>query len=185
MVCAFAQPNASFVSTPDSVNIDNPQIVFTNQSTNAYTYDWDFGDGGSSVATNPTHVYAATPSNYVVTLYAYSQADCYDSLMMTIRVYEDILYYVPNAFTPDNDGVNDVFMPVLTSGLDINNYQLLIFNRWGEQLFESHDRDIGWDGSYMNGDYFCQVGVYTWKIVVNASQNNEIILEVGHVTLLR
>jgi gliding motility-associated-like protein len=185
LVCAFAQPNASFFSTPDSVNIDNPQIVFTNQSTNAYTYVWDFGDGGSSVSTNPTHVYAAQPDNYVVTLYAYSQADCYDSLMMNIRVYEDIIYYVPNAFTPDNDGINDLFMPELTSGLDINNYELLIFNRWGEQIFESHDRDIGWDGSYMNGDYLCEVGVYTWRIVIKASQNNDIITQMGHVTLLR
>jgi gliding motility-associated-like protein len=99
---------------------------------------------------------------------------------------------VPNSFTPNGDGTNDVFLPVITSGVDLGNYQLLIFNRWGQVVFSTTDPTMGWDGTYMNlqefltgEDNFAQDGTYTWKIILNSSQNEGAVEKVGHVTLLR
>ncbi len=112
--------------------------------------------------------------------------------MRTVKVYDDIIYYVPNAFTPNGDGTNDVFFPVLTAGLDLSQYQLLIFNRWGEVVFESRDYDYRWDGTYpehagqnARNQNMAQDDVYVWKIRVVASQSQETIELVGHVTLLK
>jgi gliding motility-associated-like protein len=107
-------------------------------------------------------------------------------------VYEDIIIYVPNSFTPNGDGTNDIFLPIITSGLDEKKYTMYIFNRWGDIVFESHNPNEGWDGSYpdvlehLNGmNNYAQDGVYTWKIIFNGSQNEEALEKIGHVNLLR
>jgi len=141
------------------------------------------------------HEYAEIPQDYVVTLYAYNVEGCYDSSFMTVTVYEDIIYYVPNAFTPNGDGTNDIFLPVLTSGIDLTtDYEFSIFNRWGEQVFMTTDPLQGWDGFYPNIGTFidlegtennkAQDGVYTWKIQFKALQNQDVRQINGHVTLL-
>ena len=99
---------------------------------------------------------------------------------------DDLLLYVPNTFTPDGDDFNEIFNPVLTRGFDPYNYTLLIFNRWGEVVFESHDHTIGWDGNYggASGNR-CQDGTYTWKLVVGSDDSKEVKEFVGHVNLIR
>jgi gliding motility-associated-like protein len=192
LVCVFAEPDAIFFANPDSALVSEPIIAFDNQSNNAYTYYWDFGDGSTSLSTNPIHEYDDIPESYVVTLYAYNEVGCYDSAFLTVTIYEEIIYYVPNTFTPNGDGSNDVFMPIITSGIETKGYELLIFNRWGEEIFRSSDPTIGWDGFVPDiGTYFGQVGnkaqdgTYVWKITMNASQNQDVIVRTGHVNLLR
>lgn len=191
-VCAYDIPVADFIVSPDSALVSEPLFEFTNQSIDAFTYLWDFGDGSSSLSTNPIHEYDDVPESYVVTLFAYNEFGCYDSTLLTVTVYEDLIFYVPNSFTPNGDGTNDVFLPVITSGVDLGNYQLLIFNRWGQVVFSTTDPTMGWDGTYMNiqefltgEDNFAQDGTYTWKIILNSSQNEGAVEKVGHVTLLR
>jgi gliding motility-associated-like protein len=191
-VCAYDIPVADFIVSPDSALVSEPLFEFTNQSIDAFTYLWDFGDGSSSLSTNPIHEYDDVPESYVVTLFAYNEFGCYDSTFLTVTVYEDLIFYVPNSFTPNGDGTNDVFLPVITSGVDLGNYQLLIFNRWGQVVFSTTDPTMGWDGTYMNlqefltgEDNFAQDGTYTWKIILNSSQNEGAVEKVGHVTLLR
>ena len=77
---------------------------------------------------------------------------------------EELLYYVPNSFTPDGDGVNDTFLPTFTSGYDPYDYSLLIFNRWGQIVFESHDATKGWNATMGVDGEIVQDGTYTWKI---------------------
>jgi gliding motility-associated-like protein len=108
---------------------------------------------------------------------------CVDSANYTVVVLEELLVYVPNTFTPNNDALNNTFKPIMTAGFDRFNYQLLIFNRWGEVIFESLDPDIGWDGSY-NGSIM-QDGVYTWKIKFGILQNEDTKEMTGHVNLIR
>jgi gliding motility-associated-like protein len=115
-----------------------------------------------------------------------------DTSVAEFIVYEDLIFYVPNSFTPNNDGTNDVFLPVITAGLDDQKYTLLIFNRWGEIVFESNDPSVGWDGSYLSinemltgNETNAQSGVYTWKILLNKNKNEGAVEKVGHVTLLR
>jgi len=194
IVCAYAIPDADFIVSSDSLPIGDPTVTFTNQSTDAFTYVWDFGDGTTSTSTNPVHVYPTEPAEYVVTLYAYNELGCYDSMLLTITVWEDLLVYVPNSFTPNNDGTNDEFLPVMTSGFDPKSYELRIFNRWGAVVFYSNDPLIGWDGKYPDAieglitgssDGYAQDGVYTWKIRFTGLQNEDAYEYVGHVTLLR
>jgi gliding motility-associated-like protein len=191
-VCAYELPTANFIANPDSMLVTEPNFEFTNFSSNSYTYLWEFGDGNTSLSTNPIHTYPNIPGNYVVTLYAYNELGCYDSTFFTVTVYEDIIVYVPNSFTPNGDGTNDIFLPIITSGLDEKKYTMYIFNRWGDIVFESHNPNEGWDGSYpdvlehLNGmNNYAQDGVYTWKIIFNGSQNEEALEKIGHVNLLR
>jgi gliding motility-associated-like protein len=107
--------------------------------------------------------------------------------------------YVPNSFTPNGDEFNNVFLPVISTGREISDYELLIFNRWGEVIFESHDINIGWDGTYgpridlnINGEpivsqhgKMAQDGVYIWTLNVVFKDKGIPIKEQGHVNLLR
>ena len=200
MVCVYAIPDALFTVSQDSMPTSEPVFELTNLSTNAYTYLWDFGNFTTSTATNPIQTYNAAASEYVITLFAYNQFGCYDSMFLTVAVTEDLLYYVPNTFTPNGDGTNDIFLPVLTAGFDPTSYTLLIFNRWGEVLFESHDPAVGWDGQYKpmlrvgnaelklnpcNYEDIMQDGTYTWKIQFTGLQNESAYEFVGHVNLLK
>ena len=194
IVCAYAIPTADFIVSSDSLPISDPTVEFTNQSTDAFTYVWDFGDGTTSTSTNPIHVYPVEPAEYVVTLYAYNELGCYDSMILTITVWEDLLVYVPNSFTPNEDGTNDVFLPQMTSGFDPKSYELWVFNRWGEVVFYTNDPQAGWDGQYpdfmeelimQSSENYAQDGVYTWKIRFTGLQNEDAYEYVGHVTLLR
>src|SRR5690606_7439232 len=135
---------------------------FTNQSLHATNYEWDFGDEfGYSNEEHPTYVYSYEESDvYLITLIASNNIGCADTTYQEIRITEEELFYVPNTFTPDGDKFNPVFKPVITSGVDIYDYRLLVFNRWGEILFESYHPAVGWDGTY--GNMPCQDGTYIW-----------------------
>ena len=150
---------------------------------------WNFGDNsGSSAVINPSHDYSNNPiGDYVVTLIAYSALGCTDTAYATITIQEELIFYVPNTFTPDDDNYNQTFQPVFTSGYDPYDYTLYIFNRWGELIFESHDASVGWDGSYgSNGEItLVQDGTYTWKIEFKTTKNDERKMIVGHVNILR
>ncbi len=179
-------PNASFTPYNTTLTTLNTEVHFENESTGASSYDWTFGDNSAnSGLTNPVHTYDENETgNYLVTLIAYSNAGCSDTAYGYIRVEEEIIYYVPNTFTPDNDSYNQFFQPVFTSGYDPFDYTLLIFDRWGEIIFESHDVTKGWDGTY-SGNYKVQDGTYTWKIEFKTSMNDERIMDVGHVNIIR
>jgi gliding motility-associated-like protein len=116
-------------------------------------------------------------------LIATSSLGCIDTAFSSIEMAEQLLYFVPNTFTPDGDLKNNFFQPVFTSGFDPYNFNMLIFNRWGEILFETNNAAIGWDGTY-NGNYV-QDGVYTWKIEFKAKENDKKHFLSGHVNLFR
>ena len=103
------------------------------------------------------------------------------------EVVEDLIFYVPNTFTPDGDTYNQIFRPVFTSGYDPFDYQLLIFNRWGETIFESNDSNVGWDGTYGLGDQvrYVQDGTYTWRIEFKLKRNDSRKIVNGHVNVIR
>src|SRR5690554_8199582 len=85
---------------------------------------------------------------------------------MLLPVREELLFYIPNTFTPDNDNFNETFKPVFTSGIDLQSYTLYIFNRWGELVFESHNTEVGWDGSYgAESNTTVKSGTYLWKVI--------------------
>ncbi len=184
-ICVEGSPIADFTANPSVVTTENPTVNFTNQSSGATSYLWDFGDFSSfSSEVSPSHTYPNENDDfYEVILIATNDIGCSDTAVTIIEVRDELLYWVPNAFTPDNDKYNETFQPVFTSGFDPFNYKLLIFNRWGEVLFESNNAAVGWDGTY--GGSIVQDGTYVWKIEFREKYTDKRIVETGHVILLR
>ena len=178
-------PNASFTPSANVVDNFSALINFTNTSTGATSYLWNFGDNtGSTIQPSPSHQFPSeTSGSYLVQLIAYSPLGCPDTAYATITVNEEVIFYVPNSFTPDSDDFNETFQPVFSSGFDPFDYTLLIFDRWGEVLFESHNAEIGWNGTY--GGKLMQDGTYTWKIEFKTLATDERRVVHGHVILLK
>ncbi|MBI3240067.1 MAG: gliding motility-associated C-terminal domain-containing protein, partial [Flavobacteriia bacterium] len=86
-------------------------------------------------------------------------------------------------FTPDGDEFNNIFLPILTSGIDFSDFELKIYDRWGEILFESYDVNVGWDGTY-HGKIVPQ-GTYTWTLQFGLIENDKDLFLTGHVSLMR
>jgi len=188
MICVENNPIASFTQSQNTLTTIDTEVQFTNTSVGGIDYVWNFGDNSSTSSTfSPTHLYPEVGGSYQISLTVSTLFGCTDVAYSTIKVEEDLLYYVPNTFTPDLDNFNPTFKPVFTSGFDPYDYTLLIFNRWGEIVFESHDANIGWDGSYgSKGEInMSQDGTYTWKIEFKLLKNDERKFLVGHVNLLR
>ena len=176
-------PDANFTFAPTLISVSDPTVQFTNSSQNANTYVWSFGEGTTSTETSPSFTYPQEEASYTVTLIALSANGCLDSIRKVVVIGEGLIYYVPNSFTPNNDGINDEFLPVLTSGFDAASYQLTIFDRWGEIVFETKELIQGWTGAYENE--LVQSGVYIWHIQFKHKDNDVIETAEGHVTLLR
>lgn len=178
-------PIASFTASPHEVGVLNSFVQMTNYSTGATSYLWDFGDATvGSTLTNPGHVFPSeNAGSYQVELIAFSPLMCSDTAYQSIKVNEDLIYFVPNTFTPDGDSHNQEFKPVFTSGFDQQDYHLMIFNRWGEVVFQSKNYEVGWDGVCDTG--YCQDGVYTWRIEFKMIDGDERQILHGHVNLLR
>lgn len=184
-VCVYPEPTAAFYITPEQVNSQEPVATMVNQSSDATNYVWDFGDGtGNSNEFSPAHNFPSqTTANYTVTLIAFNDYGCSDTTTRKVLMEEALIYYVPNSFTPDGDEYNQVFVPIFTSGFDPYNYSFLIYNRWGELIFESNNHLVGWDGSYHGK--IAKEGVYTWKITFKIfGQDNRKVLH-GSVNLIR
>ena len=156
---------ASFLPDPKTITSTSPVTNFVNSSTNSIGYYWDFGDGTTSTVNNPTHEYTIDESTvYNVYMIAYNADGCNDTVTQSVIVKEELIYYVPNTFTPDGDEFNNEFYPVFHSGHDPYSYAMYIFDRWGTIVFETHDISKGWKGTYGSTDKLAQDGVYIWKI---------------------
>ena len=103
--------------------------------------------------------------------------------VITVDVCPNLLYYIPNTFTPDGNELNQTWLPVFTAGFDPYNYHLAVYNRWGEAVFESSDANQGWDGTY--GLYNCQDGLYVYEINFSTKTTSAKYMLTGHFTLIR
>lgn len=186
----FPRPRSGFEIKPLLVYIPGGIMYTNNLSFDASRYEWDFGDGGTSTAYEPEHKYQ-DEGFYTITLKAFNQFDCMDSTVLenVVKVQKGGQVLIPNAFSPNlsgagggggsSDGKNDVFLPITRGVVE---FELMIFNRWGELLFESRDPDKGWDGTY-NGR-LCQQDVYIYKLSASY-ETGEKLVRVGDVNLIR
>lgn len=185
MLQVYPEPEARFTYTPHPTTILNTEVRFQNGTTGADSYVWTFEDGHPSYSTftNPTSTFPeGVVGNYDVTLIAISEYGCTDTLTKNIRVLPEVLLFAPNTFTPDGDGFNEVWKLHL-SGIDIYDVKLEVFNRWGEQVFESYDLEYGWDGTY-NGHVLPE-GTYVWKLQAGDAITDERHEWNGFVTILK
>jgi gliding motility-associated-like protein len=184
-ICIENNPTALFTANPNMINSDNSTVNFSNLSSGATSYIWNFGDDEQSVQVSPSHLFNVNEGDFSVTLTAISQLGCTSEYNLSIVYEEDLIFYVPNSFTPDGDQFNQVFVPVFSSGIDPTSYHLSIFDRWGELIFESYDIHVGWDGTYKVIQGLVQEGIYVWKIDFKLKKNDDRRLVTGHVNMIR
>ena len=177
----FPLPYANFTLDPEIINLLDADISFTDLSVgNIVDWNWNFGDGEISSAQNPNHVYTDTGA-FTINLVVTTNHGCTDETSRQLIVEPDFMFYVPNAFTPNEDGKNDGFRGY-GEGIKWETYEMSIFNRWGELIYYTEDINDPWDGSYK--DKQVEVSVYVWKIRfydVNGESHNFY----GHVSLVR
>jgi len=175
-------PVADFIYSPlDPSNI-NPEIQFQDLSQGAVSWGWSFGDGGHSIQQNPFHTYVDT-GLFVITQFVKHKSGCIDTLSKTIDIKPVITYFLPNAFTPNGDGTNDVFKGTGVF-LGLEDFEMLIWNRWGEKIFVSHDPQKGWDGRINNEGNFVQNGVYICTVKFKGPRSKDFELK-GYATVVR
>ncbi len=163
-ITVLPRPKADFTYTPNPATILNSTIFFEQRSLYANNYQWDFGDANKSTIANPEHTYLDTAC-YPVELIASNDDGCIDTAYHLVCINGDFVVYIPNAFTPDGDGINEVFLP-RGFGISNSNYEFEIFDRWGLLIFKSVDPQKGWDGRTSNlmlkGN--SQIDTYVYKL---------------------
>lgn len=164
-----------------SVTDDIPvEVLFVNTSTGASDYVWFVDSVQVAETENLIHSFTL-PGSYEVTLFATDEGGCTDVFRLMVEVTMQASLYVPNAFTPDNDGINEVFRAY---GPELDDFNLRIFNRWGDQVFESNDMERGWNGDSKGSGYYAQNDVYVWMISFTNSRGQRE-QQTGHVVLIR
>ena len=181
LIQVFPNPVAAFTMTPPITAPVNSPVLFNDQTSGADYWLWNFGDflNSTSLLRNPLFAYSVTGS-YTVNLLVSNNEGCTDSVLHTIIIEPEFTLYIPNSFTPDNDGLNDFFAP---QGTEFDSFEMEIYNRWGERVYHTKEIDRPWDGGVKNGDEI-QEGVYVYKILVKDFKA-EIHYYVGNVTLIR
>jgi gliding motility-associated-like protein len=177
-------PQAAFTYAPTTISISAPTVYFTDQSTaGPAEWYWDFGSGGnSSTAQNPTFVYPDTGSYTIMLVVSAPGGACPDTAYETIFVSPELLIWIPNAFTPNDNGNNDHFSPVFSDPSYVVSYQMRIFDRWGNMLFESTDPYRGWDGRFKGT--VVPLDTYVYTVSVTGIDNIEHRY-IGHVNMIR
>ena len=177
-------PIASFTFNPAVISSEIEEINFVNSSLGAVSYLWDFGDNSSSTVQNTSHTYTGISDNVLVSLTASTPLGCSDIYEMTVVVLSEAIFYIPNTFTPDEDEHNQVWKPIFTSGFDIYSFNLEIYNRWGEIIWETNDASAGWDGTYGIDGLRVPVGIYNWAIHYESKLNDDRKEVSGFVNVL-
>ncbi len=158
--------------------VDDFTVAFTSTTPNATALLWEFGDGITSDEPSPVHSFNSV-SDWTVKLTAWAEEGCKKSITQEYKPTG--AFYVPNCFTPDKDGINDFFF---VYGHDVLNYEIIIFNKWGDVVYKSDDITKPWDGSMHGGDYFVSDGVYPYLITGNDERDN-YFEKSGSIMILR
>ncbi|MCU0433368.1 MAG: PKD domain-containing protein [Bacteroidia bacterium] len=181
-VCANPNATADFSFAPSSTTVLNPTVNFTDLSTGATTWEWDFGQLGNSTDQNPAFTFPSEVAGcYDVQLIANNTYNCPDTIIQEVCILPEFIIYFPNAFTPNDDGENETFTGY---GIGIATFELYIFDRWGNMIFFSDDMSQGWDGRVKGHTEICMQDVYVWKcnVLDVLGQKHSYM---GHVTLVK
>ena len=189
-ITAFAKPTAAFTYNPSQVTTLTPLVYFINESQGATAYQWSIADTSAKKppfttnVENPTFSYAGATGVFCDTLWVTNAAGCRDSTTLCINVGPDFVFYVPDAFSPNGDLVNDLFFPK-GAGYNVPTFRMSIYDRWGHLMYWTDDITKGWDGTKGgNNGGPCPQDVYNYLITVkDAYANNHSYI--GHVTLMR
>jgi gliding motility-associated-like protein len=182
-VTVYPNPVADFSATPNPATLLNNTVQFTDQSFGATTWLWSFGqDDSASVLQNPSYQFNDS-GTVMVQLIVANQYGCTDSITLPILIREDYAIYIPNAFTPNGDGLNELFFP---QGIGINpdKYSMYIFDLWGNMIYQTTTWPGGWDGTVQGSSKVCQIDTYVYKIST-VSPDGSRRQYIGAINLIR
>jgi gliding motility-associated-like protein len=188
VVEVYDYPIAQFEADPNPVDILNPIVHFHDlSSSDVVGFEWSFFAGATLLSTssqqNPIYEFPDNdPANYNVHLLVVNADGCQDTISVQVIVNGVFTCYVPTAFTPDGDGLNDFFY-VKGESIDVTNFNFRVYNRWGEKVFEAEDINSMWDGRHKNAP--AQEDIYIWKVETKDAVTGELKEFTGHVNLMR
>ncbi|MEO0338549.1 MAG: PKD domain-containing protein, partial [Bacteroidota bacterium] len=182
LVTVLPSPTAGFSYSPDEPSVLSPEIQFFESARDVAAYNWDFGDGNGSAQPNPVHVYRDTGLYEVIQVVTHPNG-CTDTVRQDVDIRPEVRYHLPNAFSPNNDGVNDEYFGVgIMAGA--KDFIMTIWDRWGQQLFSTTDPNEGWNGRKFNTGSALPNGVYVVKVSYEGPRGDKFNLK-GFATLLR
>lgn len=164
LIKVLPSPDAGFSFSPseEDLSILNPQVRFLDESRDANQFFYDFGDGRSSNLSSPIHVYRDT-GRYQVSQIVTHPNGCLDSTFLWLDIEPEVRFHLPNAFSPNADGLNDTYKGVgILDGIE--NFSMGIWNRWGQQLFSTDNPTEGWNGRLYNSSEPAPAGVYVVRV---------------------
>jgi gliding motility-associated-like protein len=187
MITVHKVPNAFFAANPTNVDEMDPTVFFTDQSVGASGWNWYFGDINAmdniSNLQNPLHTYVGGVGTYTTTLIVNSDYGCADTVQHDINVLPTVTFYLPSAFTPNSDGTNEGFKGQGV-GIKEETFEMIIYSRWGEELYRSTDINESWNGTDARKGGTCEEGVYVY-IVSFTDKLGEFHTLKGTVTLVK
>jgi gliding motility-associated-like protein len=182
LITILPSPEAGFSYTPEEPSNIQPTVSFTDESSGAVSWRWDFGTNFNSNLPSPTYTFPDTGRYEVVQLVTHSSG-CQDTATALIDIYPEVRYFLPNAFTPNSDSRNDTYFGEgIMDGA--SNFRMSIWNRWGELVFESTDPNEGWNGRKLNTGRESPNGVYVVLVSYNEPRGQLVEIK-GYATLIR
>ncbi|MCW3086496.1 MAG: hypothetical protein JWP12_3862 [Bacteroidetes bacterium] len=190
LITVYPAPTAGFTFSPNPASQTTPVVTFTDQSIGGTEWHWDFdytypiANGLFTDTLENTSFSYPDTGIYVVQQIVTNSYGCTDIAYNNVEIIPEYVLYAPNAFTPNNhDGLNDTFMPQGV-GIDPDNFEMTIFDRWGNMIFKTTDVNKGWDGKANGGSNIAQIDVYVWKIKTKDTrgQNHSYL---GHVSIVK
>jgi large repetitive protein len=182
-ITVWPLPTAGFTYLPTDPTALNNIVDFTDQSSGATIWSWSIDPIDTTMTgQNPSFAFPAVGS-YDVQLIVTNQYGCTDDEIQTIIVKEDYAVYIPNAFTPNGDGMNDVFFPQ-GIGINTDRFEMYIFDRWGNMIYQTDRWPGGWDGTVQGTTRICQIDTYVYKIVTVDPDGNRRQY-IGSVNLIK
>lgn len=183
-VSVLPNPLGAYTTSPPNGSVYNGPIQFFNESIEADSISWDFGEFGITDEENPIINFDGMPGKYPVCLYTWNNYGCSDLDCFSYHIKDDYSIYIPNAFSPNGDGRNDLFF-VEGKNIDPDDFLLQIVNRNGEVIFETLDPTEKWDGSTASGKHYAQVELYVYRVVVGWLNTLDKKEYTGNVTVIR
>ncbi|MCE2789544.1 MAG: PKD domain-containing protein [Saprospiraceae bacterium] len=182
LIKVVPSPTAGFSFTPEDPNLLNSTLTFTDGSAGASSFVWLFDTIGVSIEKNPRFTFRDT-GTFTITQIVLHSSGCADTALATVPIFPVVTVYMPNAFTPNNDGLNDAFAPVgIFEGIRF--YSMVVYNRWGELVYETDNVIAGWNGTRQNTGATAPPGVYAYVVTYLDPKGVQQQIK-GHCTLLR
>jgi gliding motility-associated-like protein len=181
-------PEALFAADPVRTGIFDPFIQFTNFSDNYVSLEWTFGLEnyvGSSIDDNPYFQFPTVPGIYTVQLVVTDSIGCTDSTQVDIEIMDEMQIFVPTAFSPNDDGINDIFR-IEIQDLSQLDYSFQVFDRWGNMVYQTSEYPTQWNGQGPDEEqYYVPDGVYIWQVKARSASTTDRVEKMGMVTVIR